>query len=321
MRQSEERFRTLIENGSDVILILSEMGNITYASPSTQSVMGYLPEHVIGTSGFDLVRPDDLPQVLESFGRTLQGINEPEPIEFQALHKDGTWRVLEAMSGRITEGSGTVSVVVNCREITQRKQAEETIRHVAYHDSLTGLPNRALLEDRLAIALARAQRSGQTLAVIFLEVEVTETAAMSSPERVSQALGALKSMGVRPVIDDFGTGYSSLSHLKQLPVVKLKIDKSFTHDVTSDQGDAAIASATIAMAHALNFTVTAEGVEEQEQLDFYRLQGCDEAQGYLFAKPGPPEEITRMIEESRLKSASRVDFATHDMIALSSQQA
>ena len=154
-----------------------------------------------------------------------------------------------------------------------------------------------------------------------LELEVTETAAMSSPERVTQTLGALRSMGVRPVIDDFGTGYSSLTHLKQLPVVKLKIDKSFTHDVTSDANDAAIASATIAMAHSLKLVVTAEGVETQEQLDFYRLLGCDEMQGYLLAKPGPPEEITRMIEELRLKSASPVDLVTHDVIALSSQKA
>ncbi len=68
MRQSEERFRTLIENGSDVILVLSETGNITYASPSAQSVMGYLPEDVVGTGAFELVHPDDLPQVLGSFG-------------------------------------------------------------------------------------------------------------------------------------------------------------------------------------------------------------------------------------------------------------
>jgi diguanylate cyclase (GGDEF)-like protein len=144
-----------------------------------------------------------------------------------------------------------------------------------------------------------------------LELEVTETAAMTSPERIAQALGALRSMGVRPVIDDFGTGYSSLSHLKQLPVVKLKIDKSFTHHVTSGENDTAIASATIAMAHSLNLSVTAEGVEEQEQLDFYRAHGCDEFQGYLLAKPGSPDEITRMIEESARPFAGRARNGAH----------
>lgn len=142
-----------------------------------------------------------------------------------------------------------------------------------------------------------------------LELEVTETAAMTSPERFAQALGALRSMGVRPVIDDFGTGYSSLSHLKQLPVVKLKIDKSFTHHVTSGENDTAIASATIAMAHSLNLSVTAEGVEEQEQLDFYRAHGCDEFQGYLLAKPGSPDEITRMMKSPPGRSRAAQETA------------
>jgi EAL domain-containing protein (putative c-di-GMP-specific phosphodiesterase class I) len=75
--------------------------------------------------------------------------------------------------------------------------------------------------------------------------------------------------------------------------------------VTSGENDTAIASATIAMAHSLNLSVTAEGVEEQEQLDFYRAHGCDEFQGYLLAKPGSPDEITRMIEESARPSVGR----------------
>jgi EAL domain-containing protein (putative c-di-GMP-specific phosphodiesterase class I) len=128
-----------------------------------------------------------------------------------------------------------------------------------------------------------------------LELEVTETAAMWSPERAAVTLEALQGIGVRPVIDDFGTGYSSLSHLKQLPLVKLKIDRSFTRDVIVDPNDAAIASATIAMAHSLGLAVTAEGVETAEQLAFFQHLGCQEYQGYLLARPMPAAEMTRMI--------------------------
>lgn len=171
IRASEERFRALIEKGSDVILVLTVTGEIEYVSPSAATVMGYTPEEVVGTSAFPLIHPEDLQATLQSFDRTAKGTNQPVSIEFRARHKDGSWRVMEAMSGRIIESSGATSVIVNCREITQRKEAEETIRHLAYHDALTGLPNRALLGDRLTVALAKARRSNETLALIFIDLD------------------------------------------------------------------------------------------------------------------------------------------------------
>jgi diguanylate cyclase (GGDEF)-like protein/PAS domain S-box-containing protein len=171
IRASEERFRALIEKGSDIILVLSVAGVVEYLSPSAATVMGYSPEEIMGTSAFPLIHPDDRQETLLSFSRTVQGTNQPVSIEFRALHQDGTWRVMEAMSDRIVESSGATSVVVNCREITQRKEAEETIRHLAYHDALTGLPNRALLGDRLTVALAKARRSSETLALIFIDLD------------------------------------------------------------------------------------------------------------------------------------------------------
>jgi len=568
LQTSEEYFRSLIEQSSDVILVLDTELQVTYASPSISRVMGYAPDEVHGLNALTLVHPDDILETTKSLGRTVLGPNEDVALEFRGRHADGTWRVLELMSRQTVGVQGQPSVVINFRDVTERKRAEEMVRFMAYHDALTGLPNRDLLRDRMVQAIAQARRKGEHLAVIYLdldhlknvndsvghpmgddvlrevskrlsiisrggdtvarlggdefvllmpgihnvqeamnfanrileslrrpvavseqefrvtasvglavfpddghdfdtlvrnadaamyrakeqggdnlqlyaasmnasimarlslerelfraqergefvlyyqpiaevatqrivsaealirwqhpvrglvppdefipvaeetglilqigswvlesacrqgaewgricpgfrvsvnvsarqlrepsfvalvrdalwnsgiapdalELEVTETAAMASPERIAQALGALRSMGVRTVIDDFGTGYSSLSHLKQLPVVKLKIDKSFTHDVTSDPNDAAIASATIAMAHSLKLSVTAEGVEEPEQLDFYRANNCDEFQGYLLAKPGPAREITRMIEESGEPSTGRAKSAVH----------
>ncbi|MEO8456206.1 MAG: EAL domain-containing protein [Chloroflexota bacterium] len=172
VRASEERFRALIEHGSDIILVLSSTGVIEYASPSTKTAMGYEPEELVGTNGFLLVNPEDMPAALASFQRTIGGGSEPIPLEFRAQHKDGSWRVLEAMSDPMPgQAVPIASIVVNCREITQRKQSEETIRHMAYHDALTGLPNRALLSDRLGVALAQARRSGQTLAIIFVDLD------------------------------------------------------------------------------------------------------------------------------------------------------
>jgi EAL domain-containing protein (putative c-di-GMP-specific phosphodiesterase class I) len=100
-----------------------------------------------------------------------------------------------------------------------------------------------------------------------------------------EVLSQLKALGVKLAIDDFGTGYSSLSYLKQLPVSKLKIDRSFIHDLHRNGNEEAIAAAIIQMGKCLNLTVTAEGVENERQLQFLREQRCDDVQGFLFSKP------------------------------------
>jgi len=98
-------------------------------------------------------------------------------------------------------------------------------------------------------------------------------------------------MGVRFAIDDFGTGFSSLSYLKRFPLDRLKIDQSFVRDLETSRDDQAIASATINLGHSLGLAVIAEGVETDGQLSLLRSLGCNEAQGYLFAKPMAVNEL------------------------------
>ncbi len=142
------------------------------------------------------------------------------------------------------------------------------------------------IQDKVAAALAH---SG--LAPRFLELELTEGVVMEHTEGTLSTLGALKALGVQLSIDDFGTGYSSLAYLKRFPLDKLKIDQSFVRNITEDANDLAIASAVIGMGHSLNLRVVAEGVERQEQLDTLHRQGCDDAQGYLFARPMPAADM------------------------------
>ncbi len=137
------------------------------------------------------------------------------------------------------------------------------------------------------------------LAASAIEIEVTESVLLVDPETSVRNAVALASTGIRMALDDFGIGYSSLSYLKKLPVSYLKIDKSFVHDLTTDPSDAAIITATIAMAHMLDLRVVAEGVETQEQLDFLRDRGCDEYQGYLFSQSVPPDAFIAMLSNAR----------------------
>ncbi|MCX7570962.1 EAL domain-containing protein [Tumebacillus sp. DT12] len=129
----------------------------------------------------------------------------------------------------------------------------------------------------------------------YLELEVTESLAMTHADRAVSKLYELKHLGVKLSIDDFGTGYSSLNYLKRFPIDTLKIDRSFVGDITSNEGDATIVTTIIAMAHTLEMKVIAEGVENEEQLEFLYGQGCDQMQGYLFSPPRPAEEIEKML--------------------------
>jgi diguanylate cyclase (GGDEF)-like protein/PAS domain S-box-containing protein len=128
-----------------------------------------------------------------------------------------------------------------------------------------------------------------------LTIELTESALMSDAEHVMPQLFELRDLGVRLSIDDFGVGYSNFSYLHQMPVTQLKIDKSFTDQLETSCSARALVSGMISLAHALELTVIAEGVERATQRDLLSSFGCDQAQGYLYAKPLEPLEIRQRV--------------------------
>jgi len=149
----------------------------------------------------------------------------------------------------------------------------------------------------------------------LLHIEITEGTIAAKFERSVEIMKKLNALGVKIAVDDFGVGYSSLNYLKRLPIHSLKIDRSFIHDVTTDQNDAAIARTIIALAHNLGLDVIAEGVETLEQMFFLSRQGCNEVQGYLVGQPMPPERFAEWLRDNPRVRVRRPTKATDDATA------
>jgi diguanylate cyclase (GGDEF)-like protein/PAS domain S-box-containing protein len=553
LRENERRFRVLIEHSSDILTVLDAGGRIVYESPSVERLLGLTADELMGTPIEEHVHPDDRHALASALAQSAEA-SAAVTVELRMRGRDGEWRSLEASVSNLLDHAEVGGIVLNSRDITARKQDEEMIRHLAYFDALTGLPNRMLFDDRLAQALAHSRRRGaRGLAVMFLDLDrfktINETlghgagdellrtvasrlsgvlreedtvarlggdeflfllpeiddvedaarvarkvlaelvtpfsvhghelhvtasvgiamfphdggdaetlvrnadsalyrakeqggnrcqlyapamnaiafkrlvlenslrraiergelrlhyqplvslhdgtyvgvealirwehpelglvspaefiplaeetglivqlthwvlhtacrqmkewqdagvelatvsvnisaqhfSAANLPVAVSEALAAagldgrhlcleltesvmmenveetiatlleLKKLEVKISIDDFGTGYSSLSYLKRLPIDTLKIDQSFVRNTPADADDAAIAMLIISMAHSLDLSVVAEGVETEEQMRLLRSQQCDIMQGYLVSRPLPGAEMTEML--------------------------
>jgi diguanylate cyclase (GGDEF)-like protein/PAS domain S-box-containing protein len=143
---------------------------------------------------------------------------------------------------------------------------------------------RQLIQPNLADVIEHILKENN-LSPAYLELEITEGIMMGDTKKAMEFLTRMHTLGVQMSIDDFGTGFSSLNYLKNLPVNKLKIDQSFVRDIETDQSDAAIVRSIISLGHRLDLKVIAEGVETMEQLDFLRIRGCDEIQGYFYCRP------------------------------------
>lgn len=149
------------------------------------------------------------------------------------------------------------------------------------------------LANDICLAIEHSKIEPQTL-----QLEIMETTAMGEAEKAADMLAELKRIGVRISIDDFGTGYSSLSRLQRLPVDCLKVDRSFICRMNEDQDSQEIVRLIIAMAHALNLKVVAEGTETTEQINTLKHLRCEMAQGYFFSRPAPADAITALLRKS-----------------------
>jgi len=181
-----------------------------------------------------------------------------------------------------------VGLIIELGEWILRKACQQTHElHCEGMDNLNVAVNISAVQftDGNLLPMISKVVSETRLAPELLELEITESVVMHDPEEVVHSLHELSRFGMRLAIDDFGTGYSSLAYLKRFPVDTLKIDRAFVTDVSSDYDDVAIIEAILGLGKHFNMNVIAEGVEDEEQLNFLRKAGCDLAQGYFISRP------------------------------------
>ncbi len=171
LRRTSERFRALVRHSSDVIIVVDDKGRSSYVSPALEHVLGYRPEDLIGRTLMTLVHPDDRPMCHAHFDTVVGDPTQEHSIEVRGRHADGRWRWFELRTTNLLYEPAVQGVVAHVRDITDRRNVELALEYRALHDPLTGLPNRALVVDRLSQTFASARRHGMSTAVLFIDLD------------------------------------------------------------------------------------------------------------------------------------------------------
>jgi diguanylate cyclase (GGDEF)-like protein/PAS domain S-box-containing protein len=175
LRQSEARFASLVKNSSDVVAVIEPTTVVRYASPSASRVLGTDPGELEGTRFIDLVHQDDKTRVLSFLTSAGDGEGNTGLLEFRLRHRDGTYLATETLRTSLLHDPNVRGIVLNTRDITERKQFERQLEHQAFHDPVTNLANRALFRDRVLHAIERQERDAKPIAVLFMDIDDFKT--------------------------------------------------------------------------------------------------------------------------------------------------
>jgi diguanylate cyclase (GGDEF)-like protein/PAS domain S-box-containing protein len=169
LKKSDERFRALIEKSSDVVALIDTRGDVHYVSPSVRRVLGYDATEYLVANSFDYVHPADLNYVMEEFEKLLAHPSDSSIAEMRVRHADGAWRWIETLSTNLLRDPNVGGIVVNFRDVTERKNAEEKAKYQYYHDSLTDLPNRNYFTEQLGHLVASGKK--QLFGVVIIDLD------------------------------------------------------------------------------------------------------------------------------------------------------
>lgn len=202
LRTNEERFRSLVLHSSDTILMVDDRGRITYASPAIESLLGMAPDEILGMRALSFLHPDDSLRVRRAIRNQAERAIPSEPVQFRLPHANGTWPHVEAFVSDFRDQPSVGGFVINLRDITERKEAEERLAYQAMHDALTGLSNRILVMERAEQMLSTARRTGMPMAALYVDLDDFKTINDDLGHGMGDELLILAAQRLRAVVRD-----------------------------------------------------------------------------------------------------------------------
>lgn len=312
LRESEERFRALTEQSTDIILIADPSGRIKYASPSVHTVLAVYGDGLVGTNLMDLVHPDDFAKTISAGPRSVACRQNPI-VEFRLRHADGRWLCFECVVRNLIQHKNIGGIVYNARDITERKHAQEELLFNATHDVLTGLPNRALFLGRLQSVVDRMKRHPhQAAAVLFIDIDdfkvVNDCYGHATGDalikEVSNRLRAcMRSDGTiaRMGGDEFTVLVEDVTDPSDAIRIAERIQSSFTRPFLLE-GLEVFKSTSIGIALTSPET-PAEAVLQNADIAMYRAKSQGKACSELFDRAMHEQVMSRLLLEAKLRHA------------------
>ncbi|MFZ1917093.1 MAG: EAL domain-containing protein [Terriglobales bacterium] len=312
LRESEERFRALTEQSTDIILIADPSGEITYASPSVQTVLAVPGDSLTGTNMIDLVHPDDFEKTTSTGPRSVTHGQNPI-VEFRLRHADGNWLHFESVVRSLIQHKNIGGIVYNARDITERKHAQDELLFNATHDALTGLPNRALFLGRLQSVVDRMKRHPhQTAAVLFIDIDDFKFVNDCYGHAIGDALIKEVSSRLRACMrsdgtiarmggDEFTVLVEDVTDPSDAIRVAQRIQSSFTRPFLLE-GLEIFKSTSIGIALTSPET-SAEAVLQNADIAMYRAKDQGKACSELFDRTMHEQVMNRLLLEATLRYA------------------
>lgn len=323
LRESEAKFRSLIQNSSDLILLLDQNGTIQYASPSHERILGYEPTELIGSKAFQFIHSEDIENAQQAFNQLKQTASIPLSKEFRVRAKDGSWYFLESTGNNLLSDSSVGAVVVNSRNINERKQAEKQLFQNAFYDALTGLPNRILFMERLEHALEYGKRERDYLfAVLFLDLDrfkvINDSLGHTSGDQLLIAIARRLEACIRPTDtaariggDEFILLLEGIEEVSDAIRVAERIQTELRIPVELN-GQEIVTGASIGIALNATSYSRAEDILRDADLAMYRAKELGKGRYEMFNTGMLARAVARLRLETELRQATeRKEFRVY----------